>query len=71
MNSESKFWLAINAIFWAGILAFTLTISSCIQNQSRKVQELVKMGTNPIAAKCAIVGVDNNEALCLEAARAK
>lgn len=54
--TDNEFWIAV----WRGIMAMlciiVATIGGCDAYQNKLVADLVMHGTDPVAARCAIVG---------------
>ena len=55
--NENEYCVAIWRTAAAAFSVVVLTIGGCTVNQSNKIAELVKGGTDPIKAECAITGI--------------
>ena len=70
MDNEQKFWVSIWSIVSITLVGLVLTISSCTISQNGKITDLIKNGTDPIAARCSIVGPSSTEiAMCMTAGK--
>lgn len=58
---ENKFWLAIWKIIAVTLVALTVSVSGCIYGKGQQVKSLIKSGTPPILAMCAIHGADDHK----------
>ncbi|MFI4963625.1 MAG: hypothetical protein ACHP6H_07205 [Legionellales bacterium] len=56
---NNKFWLGVWAICGTVLITLMLCISVSNQSSNEKILEMVKVGADPIAANCAIVGLNN------------
>lgn len=54
MDNESKFWILINAIVAAAVSVLILSITAYSMHKNSKLSEIIRGGTNPIAANCAL-----------------
>tara|TARA_R110000782_G_C14787887_1_gene410627 strand:+ start:1030 stop:1245 length:216 start_codon:yes stop_codon:yes gene_type:complete len=54
MNSEGKFWIRVWGIVASGLSIVTICITTLSIYKTHKIEEMVKNGTNPTAAYCAV-----------------
>ena len=51
---ENKFWLHINQMGAGLAVVAILTLGTCTAYESKLASDMVKGGTNPVAARCAV-----------------
>lgn len=61
--NEYTLWVNIWRTVGAVISIMTLAIAGCSANQGRLISDMVKSGSDPIKAHCAIVGPSTSSAV--------
>ena len=65
MMDENQFWATIWKTAATAFSVLVVTVGGCSMNQQFRIVDLVADGADPIAAQCAIYGVESsNAAVC-------
>ena len=65
MNSDDKFWVAISFFGFTLILTAIYAISDYQKDHNAKIVELIKSGTPPVEAMCAMQGDYGRDPTCV------
>lgn len=70
MDSDSKYWLSIWTLVATVIVTLIITIALYNIKSNQQIVDMVKDGADPIAARCALTGMNTNGdgAICAVAA---
>lgn len=61
VDQENLFWIMMWKYAMILVVVVMVSISSCTVVQSNNIKELTKLGVDPIAARCGIIGRENND----------
>lgn len=68
---ENTFWLRIWQTAAAALVGLVLTFAGCTSIQNATIERMVKQGTDPLRAACAVRGEGDRSGTCAVLAATK